>query len=209
MSIASSPIRAFLFDFGNVIAFFDHMKACDRLVQMGSALDAQGIYDFVFASSLEEEICTGRMAGSDFLKILKSKLGITATTAEIEEALCDIFWPNPDVIEVIPQLKQRGHRIVLASNTNELHWRRMKRDFAEPLRHFDALIVSHEAGAWKPDPKFFEACVAAAAVPPNACLYLDDRPDFTAAAEALGIPSLTYHSSVDLHRAFAERGVVF
>ena len=41
--------RCILFDFGNVIAFFDHMIACRRLASWSRpALDAQDVYRRVF-----------------------------------------------------------------------------------------------------------------------------------------------------------------
>lgn len=205
---SSGPMRAFLFDFGNVIAFFDHLRACQRVAEMsGSRLTAEKIYETIFVSGLEEKICTGAMTGDEFLQILAKEFALDSDPAEIEHALCDIFWPNPAVIELIPRLKELGHRIVLASNTNELHWRWMQREFDDPLRHFDALIVSHEVRCWKPDPKFYDACLKAAGLHRERCLYIDDRPDLTAAAEQLGIPSITYLPETDLTAAFRERGI--
>ena len=57
---------------------------------------------------------------------------------------------------------------MLASNTNVLHAGHFKTQFADVLRHFDALGTSYEAGARKPHPDFYAHCVRLAGVPKSA-----------------------------------------
>ena len=48
-------------------------------------------------------------------------------------------------------LKARGLRLVLASNTNELHHDWFDRAFADTLAVFDARVLSYQVGSRKPD----------------------------------------------------------
>lgn len=196
---SSTKIRSVIFDFGNVIAFFDHMRACNRLAALpGARLSPDEIHDFIFNGPLEGQIDRGEISGADFLKAVSDRLGLRAAPADVERAWCDIFWPNEAVTSMIPKLRAKGYRLVLASNTNELHYRWMRSEYSAVLQNFTKLIVSHEVGFWKPDTRFYERCVEAAACAPSECLYFDDREDLTSTARGLGIQSVTYHPSVDL-----------
>lgn len=75
-------------------------------------------------------------------------------------AWCDIFTPNPAIEELIVREKDRGTRLVLASNTNELHYQWFSRVFARVLKLFDEQVLSFRVGARKPDVRFFEECSA-------------------------------------------------
>jgi len=55
--------RCIVFDFGNVIAFFDHMVACQQLASLSRpSRDPVDVYARVFETSLEEEYDCGRVS---------------------------------------------------------------------------------------------------------------------------------------------------
>jgi GNAT superfamily N-acetyltransferase len=103
-----------------------------------------------------------------------------------------MFRANPEMASLLPRLKAGGYRLVLASNTNALHAEWFERQFARELAAFDARVLSCEAGARKPEAAFFQACVEAAGVPPDECVFIDDKEEFVAAARALGIRGFVY-----------------
>ena len=57
---------------------------------------------------------------------------------------------------------------------------------------FDVVVVSGDVGWEKPAPEIYTMTVEKLAVEPSECLFIDDIPAFTAAAEALGIKTFTY-----------------
>lgn len=95
-------------------------------------------------------------------------------------------------------LKSRGVRLVLASNTNPLHHQWFAPLFAETLSAIDAQVLSYQVGCRKPERAFFSACLAAARCTPAECLYVDDRQDFVAAGRELGLNGLVYTPGVDV-----------
>jgi glucose-1-phosphatase len=191
--------RCILFDFGNVIGFFDHGKACRQLAQLSrAAIDPAAVQAAIFDGELEEDYDTGRLPTGEFLQRLRRELDLDASDADIGRAWSDIFTPNDPVASMMPELKRRGIRLVLGSNTNELHDRWFSRIFAEPLSAFDAKVVSYRVGCRKPDRRFFDACLAAAQVPSSECLYIDDRAEFVAAGRARGMQGLVYTPATDL-----------
>ncbi len=75
-----------------------------------------------------------------------------------------------DVLPCLTELRARGLRLGAAGNMHARH-----EDFLRP--HVDFVGSSERWGVEKPDPKFFDQVVAAAAAPAAAILYVGDRVD--------------------------------
>jgi FMN phosphatase YigB (HAD superfamily) len=191
--------RCVLLDFGNVIAFFDHRKACRQLAELSTAaLDGEHIYQAIFESGLETGYDTGRISTAEFLEGLRQAFCLDGSDAEIGRAWSDIFTPNPSMASAIRALNDRGVRMVLASNTNALHHEWFASLFADTLAAIDAQVLSYRVGCRKPERAFFSACLAAARCAPAECLYVDDRDDFVTAGRELGVNGLVYIPGVDV-----------
>lgn len=185
--------RCIAFDFGNVIAFFDHMIACRNLASLSrTSLDAQHVYEQVFTTTLEEDYDCGRLSSAAFVERLRRDLDLEASDEAIAEAWSDIYTPNSVIQELIIEEKRRGTRLVLASNTNELHYQWFSRQFEAVLGLFDELVLSFRVGARKPATAFFDACIRAARRRPDEIIYIDDRQDYVAAGRVLGLRAFVY-----------------
>ncbi|HKH70426.1 MAG TPA: HAD family phosphatase [Vicinamibacterales bacterium] len=185
--------RCIVFDFGNVIALFDHMVACQQLASLSRPTrDPHDVYERIFKTSLEEDYDCGRLSTAAFVERLRRDLQLDASDEAIARAWCDIFTPNPAIEEVIVREKRRGTRLVLASNTNELHYQWFSRAFDRVLELFDEQVLSFRVGGRKPELRFFDACIRAAGRTAHDIIYIDDRPDYVAAAAALGMQAVVY-----------------
>jgi len=193
------PRHSVVFDFGNVIAFFDHGKACRQLAQLSSApIDQALVHAAIFDTEVEAAYDSGRLSTAQFIARLRRELSLQASDADIGRAWSDIFTPNAAIASVIPALEARGLRLVLGSNTNELHRDWFGRVCAETLDVFDAQVLSYHIGCRKPDRRFFEACIAASRCAASECVYIDDRADFVAAGRALGMDGILYAPGLDI-----------
>jgi putative hydrolase of the HAD superfamily len=194
-----APPRCVVFDFGNVIAFFDHMKACRQLVPLSSSgMDAGAVHAAVFGSTLEADYDSGRLSTAEFLEQLRKVLTLRGSDDDISRAWCDIYSPNESIARLIHALKAQGTRLVLGSNTNALHHEWFQRQFAATLAHFDVQVVSYRVGCRKPDRRFFDACIAASEGAADECVYIDDRQDLVAAGTARGMNGIVYTPGLDL-----------
>ena len=203
-----SGIRCVLFDFGDVIGFFDHEISCRRLAEMtGGEHDAAAVRGIVFGGGLEEAYDCGRLGTEEFIQELRKRLGIQGSEAEIRRAWGDIFTRNDAVADLLRPLREAGIRLVLGSNTNEIHYEQFRGQFEEELSHFAALVLSYEAGARKPGAAFYERCLAEAGCEAAECLYVDDRADLIEAGRQLGLIGLQYHPETDLRGELKARGV--
>lgn len=184
-------IRTILFDFGNVVAFFDHERAVRRLLAHTDRT-AEQLWQLVYEDDLAVRYECGTVTTDELFAVARDKGGLRCSRAEFVDAFCDIFWPNPPMADLIPRLKGAGYRLVLASNTNVAHYDRYRAQFRDLLAHFDATAVSHEAGARKPDRQFFEYAHRLADAERAACLFVDDLPANVAGARAFGWQAIHY-----------------
>lgn len=192
------PLRALLLDFGNVLGFFDHRRACAALAALTSGRwDAEAVYAELFDTGLEALYDRGKLDTTTFLLEVRTRLKLDASDEMLARAWSDIFWPNHEVITQLPSLRQQV-RLVLASNTNELHARQFRAQFGDALAHFTAQVLSHEIGARKPERAFFQRCLEVADCPADMCLFVDDKPEFVLAVERCGLRGLVYRPGVDL-----------
>jgi putative hydrolase of the HAD superfamily len=194
------PEPALIFDFGNVIGFFDHMRAYERfapLLGIDSAQLRRLLIERGFIPLLLEFEC-GRIEPDRFVERAIELVGISLPHDQFIAAWNDIFWPNESMAELVRWLKSQGHTLVLGSNTNILHSAHYCRQFAPTLAHFDQLVFSHGVGAMKPAQAFYEACIAAAGVPAASCLFVDDIGENVEGARRAGLSAHQYRDTPGL-----------
>ena len=109
----------------------------------------------------------------------------------------DFFNPyfNLPMVQVIDELRNRGNRIVCASNTFKPHW-----DIIHSIgfdKVFDKCYLSHEIGLTKPSRAFFEYILKQEGVEPSDVFFTDDYSENTEAAQKIGIKTFLYGSSFD------------
>jgi putative hydrolase of the HAD superfamily len=199
-------IKTIIFDFGNVIGFFSHRLASSRLAYF-AGVPAETMHSFLFKGGIEDDIDSGNVSVADLLQKIRERFQIRCKDEFLELALADMFWPNRPVCELIPRLKNR-YRLLLGSNTNELHTRRFKQQFADTLSHFDDLVLSFEIRVCKPDAKFFEHCQSLSHAEPAGCLFIDDMPANIASAQAFGWNAIHYQNFEDLEKRMKAHGIV-
>ncbi|HWG41203.1 MAG TPA: HAD-IA family hydrolase, partial [Gemmataceae bacterium] len=91
----------------------------------------------------------------------------------------------------------------------ELHAIQFRRQFADTLAHFDALVLSHEVGLRKPCADIYTHCHKLADGQPSQCLFIDDLSANIEAARACGWQGIVYHPGLDLPRELKKLGVDF
>jgi glucose-1-phosphatase len=199
-------IRTILFDFGNVVAFFDHDRAVRRLLAHTDRT-AEQLWQLVYEDDLAYRYERGQATTDDLFAVAQQMGGLRCDRAEFVDAFCDIFWPNPPMADLVRRLKANGYRLVLASNTNVAHYERYREQFRDLLADFDAVAVSHEAGARKPEPRFFEYAQTLTGCAKDECLFVDDLLANVTAAREFGWHAVHFTRFDDLVPALRAAGV--
>lgn len=195
------PIRGVIFDFGNVIYRFDNLRIATGLSALCGRPVAE-LADLVGRSQLPEDYEAGRLDSSAFLEGISNLLGFPFEREAFVRAFSDIFTPIDSTLELIRNLAPR-YRLGLISNTNPWHYEQAIRTCPVfPL--FDAVTLSHELKALKPDRRLYEDCLAQLGLEPGVCVFIDDRPEFVEGAVRLGMHGIPYTDPESLIGALSD-----
>jgi HAD superfamily hydrolase (TIGR01509 family) len=183
-----------MFDFGNVIGFFDYNLIFGRFgARLGISAEAfRTLVEAKGMARLLAEFERGALAPEEFSKRIQAESGLEISFEEFAADWEDIFELNASVADLIAELKQQGYTLLLGSNTNAIHAPFYRRRFRETLDHFDHFVYSHEARQLKPDRGFFDACVKTAGEPAESCVFIDDIEENIASARAAGLNGIVY-----------------
>ncbi len=181
----------FLFDIGRVLLDFDFESSISRLLPAGIP-DA----DTRVKKLLErkDEFETGRITEDAYIAWALKVLASDATPAEFRHAWRQIFTPNEPMWHCIRQLAKNGHRLILFSNINAIHWPWLVENFPE-FSLFHEGVVSFETGYIKPQPEIYQYAITTYGLVPSETLYIDDLPQNCATGRTLGFRTWQY----DLH----------
>ena len=199
-------IQTCFFDMGNVLVYFSHDRMCRNFAQL-CGLTEQQIRQFLITEQRQWMMERGELTEADFCQQLQQFCGLSLQLADVCHAAADIFWLNDSIVPVLQQLKARGLRLVLLSNTSVTHVRFIEQHF-RVLELLDARVVSYEVGAMKPDSRIFEAALAQANCRAEQCFYTDDIEAYTAAAAEFGIMTHTYRQTDQLLEALQQLNVL-
>lgn len=198
-------MKTIIFDFGNVVGLFDHGLTLGRLTPY-TDLSAAEMFALLYDGPLEDEVEKGRMATSEILRRVHEMWQLRCDVDFMARSIADIFTPNSEVCELIPLLRPR-YRILLGSNTNDIHAQQFRRQFADVLAHFDALVLSYEIGQRKPEAGFYEHCQKLAQAAPHEIVFIDDLHANIKAARAHGWHGIVYRPGEDLVEKLRALGV--
>ncbi len=186
-------IRAVIFDLGRVIIPFDFRLGYARISEL-IGIPAADVPLLIRPTGLVERLESGQIAPRDFVTELSAVLNLRCTYDEFCTIWSSIFLPGTLVPESLLQAIAARYRLVLLSNTNAIHFEMVRANYPL-LRHFHALVLSHEVGAMKPSPVIYQRAVEAAGCRPQECFFTDDIPEYVEGARQFGIDAVQFHSA--------------
>ncbi|MEZ6140128.1 MAG: HAD-IA family hydrolase [Zavarzinella sp.] len=179
-----------VFDFGNVIGFFDHHRSVTNLTPYTTGT-SEKILHALYHSPVAHDYECGRLTTSQFQSWLAKEIKLECTEQEFVRHYSNIFTRNEEICDAIPKLAGK-YELVLASNTNDAHFQFFASDFADVLQYFQFLGVSHQLGDRKPAEQFFRALEEKSNLKRSTSLFVDDLQANTSVAAKLGYRTVTY-----------------
>lgn len=190
--------RFVYFDLGNVLVHFDHQIAVDQLSQL-SGRPAELIQQAVFESELQNRYETGLVSSEEFAAEVNSALESAIPTADILEAISDIFQPNLAIMTAIDMVRSSGVPLGILSNTCEAHWRWIiDKRWSMFGSWWSQTVLSYEVRGMKPQSKIYEVCERRAGARGSSIFFTDDRADNIAAADQRGWATYQFASADEL-----------
>lgn len=98
-------------------------------------------------------------------------------------------------LQAIKDLRAKGYRVVMLSNTNEGHWQTIEKRFfkvsGEQLENcFDELYLSYRMHMRKPEKDIFLELVRCEGVAPEECVFYDDSAENCEVARSIGMDAV-------------------
>ncbi|HVW09809.1 MAG TPA: HAD family phosphatase [Bryobacteraceae bacterium] len=199
-------IKAVIFDLGRVIVPFDFSRGYSRIAAL-TGLEPAEIPGRIRATGLVDLLESGGIEPREFVRQISQVLGLSCSYEEFCEIWSSIFLPATLIPEELLQRIAAHYRLVLLSNTNAIHFDMIRATYPH-LRHFHALVLSHEIGAMKPSPRIYEQAVAAAGCRPEECFFTDDIAEYVEGARRYGIDAVQFQSVEQIERELRRRNVL-
>lgn len=198
-------IKNLIFDLGGVIMTIDHNEALRRFKELGLS-DAERHLDPYTQTGIFGDLEEGKITAEDFRVELGKLVGRDVSFDECKYAWLGYRKEVPERnFAVLKDLRSRGFRLILLSNTNPfmMSWG-LSNDFdggnASLSDYFDALYLSYKLGVMKPDPKFFKTVIENEKILPEDSLFVDDGPRNIEAASKFGLNTLCPQNGSDWRR---------
>ncbi|MCP9017854.1 HAD family phosphatase [Streptococcus sp. CF8-6] len=143
----------------------------------------------IFQSGLWERLDLGTMTREELVFKVVSMIGSTYQK-KVEEVIwnwlsyIDIYR---EVFPVLSELKKKGHRIFVLSNTSKVFYDLLEEQLSPLKELLDGFVLSCDIKAIKPDLAMFKGILDKYQLDPTNCVFLDDIEDNTIAAQKLGI----------------------
>ena len=198
-------IKTIFFDLGNVIIPFDFRPAFTRMAGVCNCSAAE-IPQRIRSTDLIYRFETGRITGPEFVAELSALIELRMTYEEFCNLWTSIFLPEPLVPETLLTRLGAGHRLMMLSNTNPIHFQMIQAQYPL-LRHFHDAVLSYEVGAVKPSSKIFQEAIARAGCSPEECFFTDDLAVNVEAARTHGIDAVQFESAAQIERELGARGI--
>jgi 2-haloacid dehalogenase len=204
----TSPIKALIFDYGNVLLEWNPRFVYQRYFPN----DPQGMERFFtevnFADwNLQQD------KGRPF------KEGVALLSQEFPhyshliQAFHDLWidsvgGPIAGTVEIVKRLKQAGYPVYGLSNwsAETFPYMREKHDFFDLL---DDMVISGEVGHIKPEPEIFHILLAKIGKPAHECLFIDDSLTNIQQAKNLGFATILFQSPQQLESSLRDFKILF
>ncbi|HPQ20614.1 MAG TPA: HAD family phosphatase [Saprospiraceae bacterium] len=194
-----NKIETILFDFGGVLLDLDSDRAYTSLSEL-LGIDFYRIKDSKAQYKFLLDYEQGKISREVFIwNIQRLAKGKTPQPLNIIKAWNAMLlgW-DEHKFEVLRQLKNR-YRIMILSNTNELHIDWVNRDLKKRNRYDDFqdlfegnLYYSFQMGLIKPSIEIFKELISQSGIEPSKTLFIEDTEQNLIPAQSLGMQGLLH-----------------
>ncbi len=184
-------IKTIIFDLGGVVLDIDPQLSINEFKKLG--LKNDDIFkNFDFIEKVIRKFERGILTPEVFRNKIREHLNLDLTDAQIDDAWNAILYDIPaERIKIIEEVK-KNYKILLFSNSNEIHYDLFIRDLQLRFGYnefedlFDKAYFSFDMHLSKPDVEAFEYIMYQNKLVPEETLFIDDLEANIEAAKSLG-----------------------
>ncbi|MEI7578916.1 MAG: HAD family phosphatase [bacterium] len=204
-----SQITAIIFDIGGVIQKSDR-KASSKMVGLPEV-----DYSALFKSDLDNNyshLRKGIINSTQFIDNLYPRvkqLNPDVTKSQVRESLDFLLPPEPEMLQFLQILKSRYQLAILSNSWPEFMQNAIRAKGTENdyLQYFEPYIyLSYKIGKIKPNPDAYFHVLEQMQITPEQAIFIDNRPDNTAAARSLGLKTIDFQNIAQLKADLQDLG---
>ena len=192
-------IEAIVFDIGWVFVRLNYRPIVEFLAAHGAAThDPAAVLGRIGLSEHE----SGRLHGQELLEQLAALTNTPVALSDVHAKWLDMFEIEPAMVDLAHRLSER-YRVYLLSNIGDLHWAHLSREYRlHTIGH--GALPSYLAGVMKPHAGIYAEAERRFGLTPAATVFIDDRADNIAAAQARGWHGIVHADPDSTRRALRE-----
>lgn len=198
-------IRTLIFDLGDVLVGLDFDRAYRAAAKLNGR-PAEEIPEMIRRADLTAPYERGEVSSEQFHRRFTAELELDVSYEDFGRLWGDMFQPEPLIGDAVLEALARERRLLLLSNTNELHFEWLQARYPL-LGRFDDFVLSHRVGVMKPGAEIYEEALRRADCAPNECFFTDDQPGNVAGARRAGIDAEVFRGPEALFDQLRARGV--
>lgn len=149
------------------------------------------------------ELECGRISEIEFQEqvadAIEPLIGRRPDIASFGQRLFEALDPNPDMIDLIREVRRRGFRAALLTN-NVREWEPTWRSMLPVDELFETVVDSAFVGLRKPDPRIYQLTLGRVGLEPENCIFIDDMEINCEAAAELGIHAVHFRETAQARR---------
>lgn len=145
------------------------------------------------------EFESGRITRQEFYQKLKEIYKFKHSIADFEKVWSSVFTGLTGLVNYARELKE-NYDLYILSNTDEIHFPLIWKEFPELHFFEDNLMLSYELDSVKPQKEIFERALKMFDLNPEDCLFIDDRPENIKGAAENGIAGVLFTNVEDTKR---------
>lgn len=184
-------IKAVIFDVGGVLHGGESEFVKDIVQELGlSSANISNMWNQEVAS-----LGSGKISEQEFWNQLSKSYGVRKADASenlLGRSFAKGIFPNYKIIKLVADLRNKGIKTAVFSNTVEPHAQELKR--LGYYKNFDKLFLSHKIGSRKPNVESYEYVIKALKIKPQEAIFIDDDAKNVDVANSVGIKGVLFES---------------
>lgn len=163
---------------------------------------AKSIHEFIIKNGFQEQYELGHMSTEEFHEAFCKGYQKKVLLQDLITSLNYTFSPNKEIVPLLETLKNKGHKLIILSNTCASHFDYLLEKYPF-LKLFDEQILSHKVNLRKPDKKIYQLALSKAS---QKAFFTDDLKENVKAANNVGLDSCVFTNTADLKNILTEKG---
>jgi len=200
-------IKNIVFDLGGVLITLDREEAVNRFKKAGLE-NAAELLNAYHQKGIFLELEEGKLSMEEFYEAVRQEAGRYISNETIDYGWMGFLKELPqNKLTLLEELKQKGYRLYLLSNTNPIIMSWAHSPAFSPQGksiddYFDKLYLSYQIGYTKPHPEIFRFMFDDSGIIPSESLFIDDGLANVEAGEKAGMKTYLAINGEDFGHLF-------